>query len=54
MLHSSWCPGLLARLFQLQVLFLSFVVPYRVLYVNETGRSRCSDNLERQSGAYSR
>ena len=44
-----WFPGLLARLFLFHVLFLSFVVPYRVLSVHETGRMRCSDSLARQS-----
>ena len=44
-----WFPGLLARLFLFHVLFLSFVVPYRVLLVHETGRMRCSDSLARQS-----
>ena len=44
-----WLPGLLARLFLFHVLFLSSVVPDRVLSVHETGRTRCSDSLARQS-----
>ena len=44
-----WFPGLLARLFVFQVLFLSSVVPGRALSVHETGRMRCSDSLARQS-----
>ena len=33
-----WPPGLLSRLFVFHVLFLSIVVPHRVLSVHETGR----------------
>ena len=43
-------PGLLARLFLFHILFLSSVVPDRVLSVHETGRLRGSDSLARQDG----
>ena len=49
-----WLPGLLARLFVFQVLFLSSVVPGRALSVHETGRTRGSNSLARQSSAYSK
>ena len=49
-----WLPVLLARLILFHVLLLSSVVPDRVLSMHETGRSRCSDSLARQSCAYSR
>ena len=49
-----WPPGLLSRLVLFQVLFLSFVVPYRVLSLHETGRSSGSNNLARQDFPYSR
>ncbi len=50
----SWLPGLLARLFVFQVLFLSFVDPDRVLFMHETGYLCGSDSFERQVGADSR
>ncbi len=43
-------PRLLARLFLFHVLFLSSVVPDRVLSVHETGHLRGSDSLARQDG----
>ena len=49
-----WLSGSLARLFVFHFLFLFFAVPYWVLFVHETGPSRCSDNLERQESAYSK
>ena len=49
-----WFPGLLARLFVFQVLFLSSVVPHGALSLHETDHTRCSNSLARQSGAYSK
>ena len=49
-----WFPGLLARLFVFQFLFLSSVVPHGALSLHETGHTRCSNSLARQSGAYSK
>lgn len=46
----AWLSGFLSRLFVFQVLFLSCVVPHRVLSLHETGRSCCSDTLARQDG----
>ncbi|HSF89697.1 MAG TPA: hypothetical protein VLA46_09785 [Saprospiraceae bacterium] len=46
----AWPSGLLSRLFVFHVLFLTIVIPYRVLSLHETGRSYSSDNLARQAG----
>ncbi len=45
----AWFPGLLARLFVFQFLFLSSVVPHGVLSVHETGHFNGSNSLARQS-----
>ena len=47
-----WCPGLLARLVVFQVLFLSIVIAYRVLYMHETRLPRSSDSFERRGSAW--
>ena len=46
--------GLLSRLFTFHVLFLSLVVPYRVLSMHETDLLSGSNNFERQVSADSK